>query len=264
MKGILFAKPPYWVKTKELCVCSRENISLKSESVILSNDYICATAEHNHKAPFRIQSRVRRARSPSPSKSWQLRYLKDHTDLAKILCLENDTLQHYLSPSCVQSLSGVQLFVTLWTAACQASCPSLSPGVCSNSYPLSQWCHPTISSSVAPFSSCPQSFPTSESFPMSPLFFGTEVPKYWSFSFSISPSNEHSGLISFRVDRVDWLDLLAILGTLKSSPTPQFKSINSLALSLLYGRTLTSVHDYWKNHSFDNMDLCQQSDVSAF
>ena len=89
-------------------------------------------------------------------------------------------------------------------------------------------------------------------------------PKYWSFSFSISPSNEHSGLISFRVDRVDWLDLLAILGTLKSSPTPQFKSINSLALSLLYGRTLTSVHDYWKNHSFDNMDLCQQSDVSAF
>ena len=89
-------------------------------------------------------------------------------------------------------------------------------------------------------------------------------PKYWSFSFSISPSNEHSGLISFRVDRVDWLDLLAILGTLKSSPTPQFKSINSLALSLLYGPTLTSVRDYWKNHSFDNMDLCQQSDVSAF
>ena len=73
-------------------------------------------------------------------------------------------------------------------------------------------------------------------------------PKYWSFSFSISPSNEHSGLISFRID---WFDFLAVQRTLKSSPTPQFKSINSLALSFLYSRTLTSIHDYWKNHSFD-------------
>ena len=68
-------------------------------------------------------------------------------------------------------------------------------------------------------------------------------PKYWSFSFRISPSNEHPGLISFRMD---WLDLLAVQGTLKSSPTPQFKSINSSALSFLYGPTLTSIHDYWK------------------
>ena len=73
-------------------------------------------------------------------------------------------------------------------------------------------------------------------------------PKYWSFSFSISPSNEYSGLISFRID---WLDLLAVQGNLKSSPTPQFKSINCLVLSLLYSPTLTSTHDYWKNHSFD-------------
>ena len=72
-------------------------------------------------------------------------------------------------------------------------------------------------------------------------------PKYWSFSFSISPSNEYSGLISFRMD---WLDLLAVQGTLESSPTPQFKSINSSALSFLYGPTLRSIHDYWKNHSF--------------
>ena len=77
-------------------------------------------------------------------------------------------------------------------------------------------------------------------------------PKYWSFSFSVSPSNEHSGLISFRMD---WLDLLAVQGTLKSSPTSQFKSINSSVLSLLYGPTLTSIHDYWKNHSFDYADL---------
>ena len=73
-------------------------------------------------------------------------------------------------------------------------------------------------------------------------------PKYWSFSFNISPSNECSGLISFRMD---WLDLLAVQGTLKSSPILQFKSINSLALSFLYSPTFTSIHDYWKNHSFD-------------
>ena len=74
------------------------------------------------------------------------------------------------------------------------------------------------------------------------------VAKYWSFSFSISSSNEYSRLISFRID---WLDLLAVQGTLESSPTPHFKSINSSALSFLYGPTLTSIHDYWKNHSFD-------------
>ena len=73
-------------------------------------------------------------------------------------------------------------------------------------------------------------------------------PKYWSFSFNISPSNKHTGLISFRMD---WLDLLAVQGTLKSPPTPQFKSINSSVLSLLYGPTFTSIHDYWKSHSFD-------------
>ena len=73
-------------------------------------------------------------------------------------------------------------------------------------------------------------------------------PKYWSFSFSISPSNEYSGMIYFRMD---WLDLLAVQGTQESSPTPQFKSINSLALSPLYSPTLTSIHYRWKNYSLD-------------
>ena len=74
-------------------------------------------------------------------------------------------------------------------------------------------------------------------------------PKYWSFSFSISASNEHSGLISFRMD---WLGLLAVQGTLKSLlPTPQLESINSSVLSFLYSPTLQSIYDYWKNHSFD-------------
>ena len=72
-------------------------------------------------------------------------------------------------------------------------------------------------------------------------------PKEWSFSFSINPSNEYSGLISFRMD---WLDLLAAQDSQESSPTPQFKSINTLALSFVYSPTLTSIHDYWNNHSF--------------
>ena len=86
-------------------------------------------------------------------------------------------------------------------------------------------------------------------------------PKYWRFSFNISPSNEHPGLISFRMD---YLDLLSVQWTLKSSPTPQFKSINSSVLSILYSPTLTFTQDYWKNHSFDQMVLCWQSNVSAF
>ena len=90
-------------------------------------------------------------------------------------------------------------------------CPSPTPRVHPNSCASSRWCHPAISSSVFPFSSRPQSLPASGSFPMSPLHI--RWPNYWSFSFSISPSNEHPGLISFRMD---WLDLLAVQGTLKS------------------------------------------------
>ena len=73
-------------------------------------------------------------------------------------------------------------------------------------------------------------------------------PKDWSFSFSINSSNDYSGLISFRMD---WLDLHAVQGTLKSSATPQFRSINSSVLNFLYSPTHTFIHDYWKNHSFD-------------
>ena len=87
-------------------------------------------------------------------------------------------------------------------------CPPLSPGVCSNSCPLCWWGYLTISSPAAPFSFCLQSFPASGSFPTSWLF-----AKYWSFSFSLSPSNEFLGLISFRIV---WLDLLAVQGALKS------------------------------------------------
>ena len=88
--------------------------------------------------------------------------------------------------------------------------PSPTAGACSDSCPSSWWCHPAISSSVVPFSSCLQSCLASGSFPVSQWI---RWPKYWSFNFSISPSSEYSGLIAFRVD---WFDLLAVQGTLKS------------------------------------------------
>ena len=80
-------------------------------------------------------------------------------------------------------------------------------------------------------------------------------PKYWSFSFSISPSNEYSGFMSFKID---WFDLLAVQGTLKS-----VLQYHSSKASFLYGPTLISIHEYLKNHSFDYTVLCQESDISA-
>ena len=106
-------------------------------------------------------------------------------------------------------------------------CPSPTPGACSNSCPLSRWCHPTISSSVIPFSSHLQSFPASGSFPV--LCF--RWPKYWSFSFNISPSNEHSGLISFRM--TDWISLQSKgLSRVFSNTTVQKHQFFSAQLSL--------------------------------
>ena len=117
-----------------------------------------------------------------------------------------------LNESSVQSLTHVQLFLTPGLQHARLPCPSPTPEACSNSFPLSQWCHPTISSSVVSFSSCLQSFPSSGSIQMSE-FFASDGQKCWSFSFNINSSNEYSGLISFRVDS---LDLLAVQRTLKS------------------------------------------------
>ena len=119
-------------------------------------------------------------------------------------------VQHHMSFSSVQSLSRVRLFATPWITARQASLSIPTPRVYSNSCPSSWWCHPAISSSVVPFSSCPQS---SISVFSNESTLHMRWPKYWSFSLSISPFNEHPGLISFRMD---WLDLLAVQGTLKS------------------------------------------------
>ena len=140
----------------------------------------------------------------------------------------------------VQSLSHVQLFVTPWTAARQAPCPSPTPGVHPNPCPLSRWCHPTISSSVVPFSYCPQSFPASGSFQMSQLFAsGWNFIHHWSFSFNISPSNEYPGLISFRRD---WLDLLAVQGTLKGLVQHHSSKASILWHSAFFSPTFTSIH----------------------
>ena len=126
-------------------------------------------------------------------------------------------------------------------------CPPPTPGVHSDSSPSSQWCHPAIPSSVVPFSSCPQSLPASGSFPMSPLLpwggQSTGVSALASFlpkkSQGRSPS-EWTGWISLQSN-----------DSQESSPTPQFKNINSSVLSFLHSPTLTSIHDHWKNHSLD-------------
>ena len=143
----------------------------------------------------------------------------------------------------VQLVSCVCLFATPWTAAQLGSSVfhyllTIWAWVGSNSCPLGWWCYLTISSSAIPFSFCLQSFQALGSFPLSWL------SASGGFSFSNSPSNGYSGLISFGID---WFDLLAVQGTLESFPVPQFESISSLTLSLLYGPTLTSVRDCWKN-----------------
>ena len=133
-------------------------------------------------------------------------------------------------------------------------CLVLSPRVCSDSCPLIWWCYLTISSSATHFFYL--------QFSQLWSLFHIRWPEYWSFYFSISPSNQYSGLISFRIDWV-WPSCCP-RDCQESSPAPQFKNINSSVLSLLYDPALTSIHDYWKYHIYDCMDLCWQSDDSAF
>ena len=165
-----------------------------------------------------------------------------------------------MGPIVVKSPSCVWLFVTPWTAAPQVSLSfTISQSLLKLMFTESVMpsnhlilCHPLLL--------LPSIFLSTRDF-SNELTLCIRWPKYWSFSFNISPSNEYSGLISFRID---WLDLLAVQGSLESSPTPQFKSINSSVLSLLYGPTLTSIHDSWKNGSFNCTNLCWQSNVAAF
>ena len=156
--------------------------------------------------------------------------------------------KHLKRCSTLLFISRVWLFATPWIAARQASLSITNSWCLHKLMPIKSMmpsshlilCHPLL---LLP--SIPPSF----------MVFSNEStllmrwPKYWSFSFSISPSNERQGLISFRME---WLDLpCSPRDSQESSPTPQFKSINSSALSFLHSPTLTSIHDHWKNHSLD-------------
>ena len=132
-------------------------------------------------------------------------------------------------------------------------CPSPSPRACSNSCSLSRWCHPTISSSMVPFSSCFLSFPAPESFPVSQFLETGSQSIGVSASASVLPVNIQDW---FPLGLMDWYPC-SQRDSQESSLTPEFKRINSLAPNFLYNPTLTSIHDFWKNHSFDYRDLCQ-------
>ena len=126
-------------------------------------------------------------------------------------------------------------------------CPSPTPRIYPNPCPLSWWCHPTISSSVVPFSFCPQSFPALGSFQMSPLFTSGGQSIGVSVSTSVLPMNTQDWS---PLGWTGWISLQS-KGLSRVFSRPQFKSINSSALSFLYSPTLTSIHDYWKNNSLD-------------
>ena len=126
-------------------------------------------------------------------------------------------------------------------------CPPQTPGVNPNPCPMSQWCHPTISSSVVPFSSCPQSFPASGSLQMSQLFAWGGRSIGVSASASVLPMNTQDWS---PLGWISWISLQS-KGLSRVFSNPQFKSINSSVLSFLYSPTLTSIHDHRKNHRLD-------------
>ena len=149
---------------------------------------------------------------------------------------------------------------------------SISPGVCSNLSPLSQWCYLTLSHPLPPhlpflpsvfprirvFSWCkPSVFPMIRVVSWCKPAFHVRWLKYWSFNFSISPSIEFQGWCPLGLTGLIFLQSKGFSRVFYTTT----QSISSLALSLLYGPASTSVHDYWKNHSFDCTDLCRQTDV---
>ena len=162
---------------------------------------------------------------------------------------------HWEKHNSISSFSSVQFSRSVMSDSLQPHesqhtrppCPSPTPRVHSDSRPWSWWCHPAISSSVVPFSSCPQSLPPSKSFPMSELF-------TWGGQSTGVSALDHSFQ---RNPRADLLQNglvgspCSLRDSQESSPIPQSKCINSSVLSFLYGPVLTSMHDYWENHSFD-------------
>ena len=165
-------------------------------------------------------------------------------------CLKEKNLFRLFLPfqlSSFQLLSRVWFFVTTWTVAHQVSL-SITSSWSLLKLTSTKLVRPSNHTTLCrPLLLPPSIFPSINVF-SNELVFPIRWPKYWSFSFNISHSNEYSGLISFRMD---WLDLLQSKGHSRISPTLQFKSINSSVFSFLYSPTLASIHNYWKNHSFD-------------
>ena len=146
-----------------------------------------------------------------------------------------------------------------WLQHTRLSCLSLSPGVCSKSCPLSWWCHPTILSTVTSFSSLCQSFPASGSFPMNQLFTSGDQS---------TGASALASVLSMNIQ--DWFPL-GWTGLITLQSKEFWKVFSNITVqkyqifnTQLYGPTLTSIHNYWKNHNFDYMDFCQQSNVFAF
>ena len=151
--------------------------------------------------------------------------------------------------------------MTPWTAAHQVPCPSLSPGVCINSCPLSQWCHPTISSSVTTFSSCPQFFPASGSCPMSQLFTLGSQGIGASALASLLPMDIQGW---FPLGLIGLISLLLLKGLSRVFSNTTVEKHQFFGTQPSLWSNSHTVHHYWKNHSFDYTDFWWQSDVSAF
>ena len=161
----------------------------------------------------------------------------------------------------IQSLSRVQLFATPWTAAFQTSWSITNSRSLLKLMSIESVMPSNCLILCRPLLLLPSIFPSIRVFSNKSVIC-IRLPKFWSFSFNISLSNEHSRLISFTMD---WLDLLAFQGTLKSLLQHHSSKASILQCSAFFIVQLSSaIHDYWKNHGFDPMDLCQQSNVFVF
>ena len=181
--------------------------------------------------------------------------------LFNMLSMLVTTFHHYMLQFSSVQFSCSVMSDSLWPHEPQHTrppCPSPTPGVYPNSCPSSWWCCPAISSSVVPFSSCPQSLAASESFPMSQPFTWGGQSIGVSASISLLPMNTQDW------SPLAWTGWISVQSKGLSRVFSSSKSLNSLALSFLHSITLTSIHDHWKNHSLDLTDLCWQSTVSAF
>ena len=236
-----------------------DDTTLMAESEELKSLLMKVKVE-SEKAGLKLNIQKTKIMASGPTTSWQIdgETMTDFFFLGSRITADGDCSHEIKRPlllgrkamtnlSSVQSLSRVRLFATPWTAAHQVSLSVTNSQTLLKLMSIESVMPSNHVILCYPFLLLPSVFPSIRVFSNESVLH-IRWPKYWSFSFSISPSNKYSGLISFRMD---WLDLLAVQGTLKSSPIPQFKSINSLALSFLYSPTLTSIHDYWKNHSFD-------------